>query len=126
MTMRLLRTGTSKLALLLAMASLLLTPLTLFAHAILMEVSPKPQSTVTGREFEIKLRFNVRVDAKRSRVVLILPDNSQKLLSVDQPAADILETRVDNASPGKYSVRWQVLASDGHITQGAIPFTVKS
>ena len=27
--------------------------------------------------------------------------------------------------PGAYSIRWQVLAPDGHISRGEIPFTVK-
>jgi len=27
---------------------------------------------------------------------------------------------------GAYRLRWQVLASDGHITRGEIPFTVTS
>jgi copper resistance protein C len=27
-------------------------------------------------------------------------------------------------APGSYSVRWQVLAIDGHITRGDVPFTV--
>jgi len=26
--------------------------------------------------------------------------------------------------PGLYSLRWQVLAVDGHITRGDVPFTV--
>jgi methionine-rich copper-binding protein CopC len=26
--------------------------------------------------------------------------------------------------PGEYRLRWQVLASDGHITRGEIPFAV--
>jgi hypothetical protein len=26
--------------------------------------------------------------------------------------------------PGAYVVRWQVLAVDGHITRGDVPFTV--
>jgi methionine-rich copper-binding protein CopC len=28
-------------------------------------------------------------------------------------------------SPGKYAIHWQVLAVDGHITRGQIPFEVK-
>jgi methionine-rich copper-binding protein CopC len=27
-------------------------------------------------------------------------------------------------APGDYRLRWQVLAYDGHITRGEIPFTV--
>jgi methionine-rich copper-binding protein CopC len=27
-------------------------------------------------------------------------------------------------APGNYTIRWQVLAVDGHITRGDVPFTV--
>jgi methionine-rich copper-binding protein CopC len=36
----------------------------------------------------------------------------------------VLLARAD-LSPGAYSVRWQVLAVDGHITRGEVPFTVR-
>ena len=29
------------------------------------------------------------------------------------------------AKPGDYVLHWQVLATDGHITRGDVPFTVK-
>jgi methionine-rich copper-binding protein CopC len=36
---------------------------------------------------------------------------------------DMLASRVD-LTPGAYVLRWQVLAIDGHITRGDVPFTV--
>jgi len=35
---------------------------------------------------------------------------------------DVLSAAVD-VTPGDYVVRWQVLAVDGHITRGDVPFT---
>ena len=26
--------------------------------------------------------------------------------------------------PGDYQVRWKVMAADGHVTEGTVPFTV--
>jgi methionine-rich copper-binding protein CopC len=37
---------------------------------------------------------------------------------------DLLEASAKLATPGAYVVRWQVLAIDGHITRGDVPFTV--
>ncbi len=33
-------------------------------------------------------------------------------------------TSATDLRPGDYTVRWQVLAVDGHITRGDVPFTV--
>ncbi len=38
--------------------------------------------------------------------------------------ADTLQTSAELTKPGAYVVRWQVLAIDGHITRGDVPFTV--
>ena len=37
---------------------------------------------------------------------------------------NLLETTTNLEAPGAYVVRWQVLAIDGHITRGDVPFTV--
>ena len=36
----------------------------------------------------------------------------------------MISTSADLKVPGRYVVRWQVLAIDGHITRGDVPFTV--
>ena len=47
-----------------------------WAHAILMESTPKLHATVTGPDVPITLRFNVRVDGSRSRLHLLASDGS--------------------------------------------------
>jgi len=97
-----------------------------YAHAILVESSPSANSTVSGPSIPIQLRFNVRIDAKRSRVELVGPDKTSTLLSATQPSPDTLRAMAEGLKAGAYSLRWQVLAADGHITRGEIPFNVKS
>ena len=60
----------------------------------------------------------------RSRLTLIRTDHSRDTLAIvpDGPP-DILAAHLD-LTPGAYVVRWQVLAVDGHITRGDVPFTV--
>jgi copper resistance protein C len=95
-----------------------------YAHAVLVQALPGAHSTVAGTSVKVRLQFNVRVDPKRSRIALVSPDKSQKLLSMSQSEPDVLETQLAGLQSGDYSIRWQVLASDGHITQGEIPFKV--
>jgi hypothetical protein len=95
------------------------------AHAILLESSPSIHSTVAGPTIPIKLRFNVRIDATRSRLTLVKPDASTQSLTITKEApADTLTSQAQGLNPGEYRIRWQVLASDGHITRGEIPFQV--
>ncbi len=95
------------------------------AHAILLESSPAINSSVPGPTVPIELRFNVRIDATRSRLTLVKPDSTTQSLAITKDApADTLASQAQNLVPGEYRIRWQVLASDGHITRGEIPFHV--
>jgi methionine-rich copper-binding protein CopC len=40
-------------------------------------------------------------------------------------APNELRTDAGALAPGSYTLRWQALSSDGHITHGQIAFTVK-
>jgi methionine-rich copper-binding protein CopC len=95
------------------------------AHAVLLESNPSLNASVFGPDVPIKLRFNVRIDATRSRLTLLRPDGTAAPLELakDSPA-DTLSTLAAGLVPGAYRLRWQALASDGHITRGEIPFTV--
>ena len=95
------------------------------AHAVLLESSPALKEAVPGPDVPIKLRFNVRIDAARSRLTLVGPDGSAQALEISkQTPADILTAQARDLAAGEYRLRWQVLASDGHITRGEIPFSV--
>ena len=94
-------------------------------HAILIATTPAANSKVAGPDVPIILKYNVRVDAKLSKVLLLNPDNSTAELKLDeQKSADTLTSKATGLKPGAYRIRWQVLAPDGHITRGEIAFTV--
>jgi copper resistance protein C len=94
-------------------------------HAVLKESRPAANGKVAGPDVPIMLKYNVRVDAKLSKVQLLNPDNSTSDLKIDaQSAPDSLNTKATGLKPGGYKIRWQVLAPDGHITRGEVPFTV--
>jgi len=96
-----------------------------WAHAILMDSTPKLNSMVKSPELNITLRFNVRIDGVRSRVRLVAPDGTISTLPLaSQSTPDTLQTHAAGLKPGAYKLEWQVLASDGHMSHGEIPFTV--
>jgi methionine-rich copper-binding protein CopC len=97
------------------------------AHAILLSSNPARNATVPGEELNIELRFNSRIDASRSLLVLAQPDSKiQTLVILKSTAPALMEAKVTHLVPGAYTLRWQVLASDGHVSRGEIPFTVRN
>lgn len=109
----------------LAVAASLLSVSSSIAHAILLESSPALKSYVSGPDVPLKLRFNVRIDAARSRLTLVDPAGTLQTLEIHgQDTPDTLSAEAKGLRPGAYRLRWQVLASDGHITRGEIPFAV--
>ena len=96
-------------------------------HAILKESSPAANATVAGPDVSITLKYNVRVDSTRSKVQLSRPDESvTDLPLVKQVSPDTLSSKATGLTPGAYKIQWQVLAPDGHITRGVVPFSVKA
>lgn len=94
-------------------------------HAVLKETHPAANSKVAGPDVPIMLKYNVRVDPKLSKVQLLNPDNSTTDLKIEeQSSPDTLNAKATGLKPGPYRIRWQVLAPDGHITRGEVPFTV--
>jgi methionine-rich copper-binding protein CopC len=97
------------------------------AHAILKSSSPATGESVTRSDVPVKLTFNVRVDAARSKLQLLMPDASIVELPIaGWPSPDTLVAKLTGLKPGSYAIRWQVLAPDGHISRGEIPFTVRN
>jgi methionine-rich copper-binding protein CopC len=96
------------------------------AHAILLQANPPPNGTVAGPDLKVELKFNSRIDAKRSRITIVMPDKSSMVLANDAPdVPDTLKASRHGLAPGAYRLKWQVLSSDGHVTRGEHPFTVK-
>ena len=95
------------------------------AHAVLVESNPALNGQVSGPDVPVQLRFNVRIDASRSRLALLRSDGSTQSLELGKPtSADTLTSQAKGLAPGEYRLRWQVLASDGNLTRGEISFTV--
>ncbi len=107
-------------------AATLLLPQLALAHAVLVDSTPRANETIHGSTLKVDLKFNSRVDAARSTVELAAADGSVKTLGLStQTSPNEIVTHAEGLSAGKYTLRWQALASDGHITRGQIPFQVE-
>ena len=110
-------------------AGALLLPLCLWAasvqaHAILIDSTPPVNGSVPAGPEAMTLKFNSRIDRERSRLTLVTADKTQSKLAIDDSGPPDIMTTKTTLAPGGYVVRWQVLAVDGHITRGDVPFTV--
>jgi methionine-rich copper-binding protein CopC len=116
----------SRRAVLLSAAALLVAgPRPARAHAIISESTPKAGATVAGPDIGITIRYNNRIDRARSRLSLLdASDKATKLPISEKGPPDTLLAEAKGLADGAYRLRWQVLAVDGHITRGEIPFKV--
>ena len=107
------------------LAFALAAPQLALAHAVLVASTPKLHATVNGHSMHVLLRFNSRVDGPRCTLSLA-PESgpAQALTLAPQTAPDAIAAEATGLHGGAYTLRWQALASDGHITRGEIPFRV--
>ena len=96
-----------------------------FAHAVLLSSTPKIHGSVHGPSVDVDLKFNSRVDGARSSLSLVMPGGAVQSLSLQKQNAPNELSAHAQLDPGKYTLRWTALATDGHITRGEVPFTVE-
>ena len=102
-------------------------PSTVSAHAILVSSTPSNGAVVAGPDLAVLLSFNSRIDRSRSRITIDGPERQGAVVAIEgtdqQPGA--LIARLSGLRAGAYTLHWQVLAADGHITRGIISFRIK-
>jgi methionine-rich copper-binding protein CopC len=107
----------------LALAVLAVAPQAAHAHAILLDSTPADGTTLKPGPAPLRLHFNSRIDAARSRIALRAPSGQETVLHLaPDRLGDTLTGELD-LRPGAYVLHWQVLAIDGHITRGELRFT---
>jgi copper resistance protein C len=104
----------------------LFVPRVAFAHAVLVSSQPGVNGTVTGTEVAVLLKYNSRVDTAHSTLTLLEPDGKVEKVAIEsEPEPGVLSAKLTGLVKGAYVLRWQVLATDGHITRGKVPFQVE-
>ena len=97
------------------------------AHAIILESEPAAGATLAEPPARIYLRFNSKLEKRLSRVTLSAAAGRPVPLPVAADGSekpDRIVLPLGSLRPGAYVVRYKVLAADGHITEGALRFTV--
>jgi copper resistance protein C len=104
----------------------LFAPRVAHAHALLVNSQPAVNSTVSGPEVAVLLKYNSRVDMEHSTLTLLTPDGRVEKVAIEsEPEPGLLSAKLTRLVKGAYVLRWQVLATDGHITRGKVPFKVE-
>ena len=95
------------------------------AHAVIVSATPTANEQVAPGKVAVRIEFNSRIDKERSRLQVTAPTGDKTDVPIDQAGdPNIVEGSTADLAPGDYVLRWQVLAIDGHITRGDIPFVV--
>jgi methionine-rich copper-binding protein CopC len=97
------------------------------AHAVIIEAAPAVGATISAGDVDVTLHYNSRIDHQRSRLTLISGEGTSQVVAIAPDSApDVVAAKIPNLAPGQYRLRWMVLAIDGHLTRGDIPFSVKT
>ena len=95
------------------------------AHAVIVSASPTADKHVAAGKLAVRIEFNTRIDKMRSHLQVMAPAGDKAEVAIDQAGGpNIVAGATADLTPGAYVLRWQVLAIDGHITRGDIPFVV--
>ena len=106
-------------------AAVALMPGIALAHAIILAAEPAMNSTVAPGELALRLHFNSRIDSRRSRLTLQRPDGTEMTVAlVPGGPPGVLAGLAQVTQAGRWTLRWQVLSLDGHLTRGEVRFSV--
>jgi methionine-rich copper-binding protein CopC len=104
--------------------SFALLPAHVWSHAYPATSTPADGATVKEAR-EVRIQFTEGVELEFSRIDV--KNSTGDLMNVGKVrrlAPDTLAVEVKPLPPGAYTVQWQVLSVDTHITEGLLRFTV--
>jgi copper resistance protein C len=99
------------------------------SHAIVLESSPVHDAVLERGPEQVTLRFNSKLEKRFTRITLAAGDRPPAVIALpgadDAAPPDRVVIPLSPLAPGVYVLRYRVLAVDGHITEGALRFTVR-
>ncbi len=103
-------------------------PETSWGHAFPDHSDPKVGSTISASPAQVRIWFDGDLEPAFSTIMVHNMDG--RMVSkgdgrVDPSDPTLLEVSLQKLSPGTYLVIWNVVARDGHRTQGQYMFTIK-
>jgi methionine-rich copper-binding protein CopC len=100
---------------------------TALAHATLVRATPAAGSAIAASPTEVTLRFNERLEAAFSSVVVRDSDGKQVDKGdthLDRADRAVLRTSLPPLSPGVYTVEWRATSADTHKVDGNFTFKI--
>jgi hypothetical protein len=100
-----------------------------FAHAFLEHASPRVGSTVAQPPPNVTLHFTEPLEPAFSTVQVLDAAGHQvdrrdgKVVGDDRSS---LAVSLPALGPGKYRVKWRVLSTDTHVTEGDFTFEIQA
>jgi copper resistance protein C len=112
-----------KISTLLSGIALISCAITADAHAHLQASTPADNSVLGVSPPTLVLNFS---EAARLTALSIRKagEAEQKLKPLPTSAAEQISVLLPQLTPGAYLVSWRVLSNDGHVTSGALRFTL--
>ncbi len=111
-----------------ALLSILFSPVSAYPHAIMVKSQPTSDSTITEAPKQIDVWFNDKVGSEYKALAVINSagqrvDNKDIVQETFDPSH--LYITVPDLPPDTYIVRYRVVSLDTHIVTGKFKFTVK-
>jgi copper resistance protein C len=108
--------------------ALLAVPSAASAHAFPEAEQPAADSTLASPPAQVSIEFDAPIESLFSKLDVI--DSAGHNHDQGKPRVEgsrrTLTVKLKPLKPGDYTVRWSVVAEDGHRTEGSYIFTVKS
>lgn len=103
------------------------TPLVAWGHAALVKSSPVARAELRRSPTKIQLWFNEKLEGRFSSFSLLDAQGKPVALSavtLESNDPKSMSANVDTLPPGRYTVKYRVLSTDGHVVENQFNFTV--
>ncbi len=95
------------------------------AHGVLLESSPTHGSVLRASPDRVVLHFNAILEPSITQVNFVdLQEVLTPLGVTNASTMNSVVAKIPPLQPGVYNVQYKVLATDGHVTEGSIRFTI--
>jgi copper transport protein len=97
-----------------------------FGHAELMKSTPRVSQALHRVPRVVQLRFDEPVSVPHDAVQALAADGRDMVVALSSGTTALVQARLKPRLPaGKYTVRWHVVADDGHVIRGSYRFKVR-
>jgi copper resistance protein C len=102
----------------------LIVSISAHAHAVLDRAEPRVGSTIQTAPSEVVLFFDLNLEPAFSSIEVSDAKGTRVDLGKTSVSASTMRVRLKPLTPGSYHVRWRVLSTDTHKTEGSFTFHV--